>query len=751
MFMHKVRRLVLALVASASLLGGCSGGHSTLPATPLTTSGYSGPLAAAAFKITIPRPPESSRSRRPDYVSSSTAKIVFTLNTASNLTSAQVTSVNTNDLGAKAITLGGAQCPGSGPWTCTITIELPPGSDNLTMSAQDSSSNILSQQIQTFAVVAGMANSFSVTFDANASSMTVSTSSGFCAGSFNVAANQTVPTVGTTAVTFSATYQDPASKPIVGPGLPLLNVNGHTDDNGGAGYTITGTGGNVTVKVTQATQTYTLAATTSSTSATINVSATPKNTAGSSDGLSFNKTLTFTFQSGAAPPSGLLAAVEQTNTTPGNSSGQVDLFTMTNPSDPTAFNVASPATLAPTGGPPKDVDNPQDMVFDTNGDLLLANGGAGNPDFGNFACIPAGAITTGANAATILTSHLDDPVSLALGGDSSVALANIAPAPPYSLVEYLLSGTYSEAPTSREVSYSQAGNEGALNVVALPASAANPSGTFAAGFSSGANPPLGSPCNPNNGSDPAGNSSQVILKRPDGSTGTINDSNNTVVEPLVGYDAHNGVLVIAASGACNAPSSATGSTAFLDMWTVDAVPVKRGSQMIYDAGGSPDSSNFTIPGGGAGGGLAVSSSGYIAIGGSTGAGPEVQVFTPTVSGTAPNQTRATDGAPIPFDATTTSGGSTYAYGTPGKTFVTSLRFLGSSNKLLIGFHSDKASLQGFYLYDVANLSVPSNPRSGQPCTNTTCFDEFGNPVGSGPTLVAFQATTNHPLASAYHP
>lgn len=746
----------LASLAAASLAACGGGSHSALPLAGALSNGasYNGPLADATFKITIPPPPKSSgKLRRPNYVSSSTSKIVFTLNTASRLTAAQVTSFNTSSLGTVAVTLNSATCPGTGPWTCTLTIKLPPGSDNLTIAAEDSSSNILSEQIQTFTVTAGGsasgANNFSATLDANVNTMTISTTSGFCAGSFTVASAQNVPTVGTTTLNFTTAYTDLAGKTIIGPGLPKLSVNGHTDTNGGSGYTDSGTGGTINVKVNQSTQTFTVTPSGSGlTSANVSVSSTPANTNTTSDGLGFSKALSFTVSSGNAPASGLLAAAEQTNSTPGSMAGQVDLFQMTNPSDPTAFGSNSPSTITPAGSPSKDVDNPQDMVFDTNGDLLLANGGAGNPDFGNFACIPAGVITSttpSASSVTVLTSHIDDAVSLALGTDSSVALTNTGSAPAFPFVEYLLSGTYTEASSTREISLAQASSEGALRVTALPTSGQNPAGSYAAGFTNGTNPPSANACSA--GQTP--NSSQVIIKHPDGSTATINDNNTTVVFPLVTYDSTDSRLMILSSGACNAASSVTGSTAFLDSYDVSSgAPSQKSSQVLFDAGGSPDSSWFTFGSAGAGAGIAASSTGYLAIGGTlcgtTGnCGPVVQVFQP---GTG---TRTVQGGPIPFDATTTSGGSTMAYCT-STCFITALKFL-TSTKLLIGFQSDNANFQGFYLYNVASLTTPGPATTGQPCTSSTCFDPNGNAVGSSPTFVAFQHTTNHPVAAAYHP
>ena len=524
---NKVLSSALACVAAASLAA-CGGGgsHSTALPQPAPTStsaaaAYTGPLSDATFKITIPVP-TSAKARRPAYVSSSTTKIVFTLNSDTvGLTGAALATFNTANLGAKAVTLNSATCPGTGPWTCTLTIKLPPGTDNLTISAQDASSNILSQQIQNFTVVVATANSFSTTLDANANVMTVGTTSGFCSGSFNVSGGGTVPTVGTAALTFNVSYTDLAGKTIIAPGRPILSVNGHIDDNAGAGYTITGTGGNVTVKVTQSTQSYTLAATNTSTTATINVAATPANTNGATDGLGFNKTLSYTFQSGPAPPASLLAVIEQT----GAASGKIDLFTLTLGATDT-FAAASPATLAATNpGAGPDVDFPQDLLFDPNADLLIANGGAGNPDFGNFACVPAGAITTGANVATVLTTNMDDPEHLALGTDSTVALSNVPGAAGVKVEEFELSGAYTPDSGTRNITNATYPGLGTAGVIALPATGTNPSGSFASSITNGTTV------------------SHVVIKRPDGTSTQID--NTHIVAVSLAYDSFNDQIVAA--------------------------------------------------------------------------------------------------------------------------------------------------------------------------------------------------------------
>ncbi len=50
---------------------------------------------------------------------------------------------------------------------------LPPGNDSLTVTTDDASGNVLSQQTTTFPIMAGQANTPSIVLDANTGSITV--------------------------------------------------------------------------------------------------------------------------------------------------------------------------------------------------------------------------------------------------------------------------------------------------------------------------------------------------------------------------------------------------------------------------------------------------------------------------------------------------------------------------------------------------------------------------------------------------
>ncbi len=690
-------------IAVATSLAACGGGGSHVSAVPQaqptasSSAAYTGPLSDATFKITIPVPTTSAKARRPAYVSSSTTKIVFTLNSDTvGLSGAALTTFNTTNLGAKAVTLNSATCPGAGPWTCTLTIKLPPGTDNLTISAQDGSSNILSQQVQNFVVVVATANSFSTTLDANANTMTV-TGSGFCAVG-TVANSSTFGSVGTQTVSFTVGYTDLATKTIIGPGLPLLAVNGHTDDNSGAGYTITGTGGNVNVKVTQSTQSFTLTPTTSSTTATINVTATPRNTNGSpTDGLGFSKSISYTFQTGTAPPAhNFLAAIEQT----GANSGQVDLFNLTiggSSGSSDTFSAFSPATLAVTGSTNQtgvsDVDNPLAIAWDVNGDLLIANGGSGaaaDPN-GNFACVPVGSIATGSAQSTTVTQNIDVPESLAYGQHGTVGLADSA-GTTIAFSEFDLSGNYVPADSGStgsgtpNLTIAEEGGDGGTFTVALP-TLSSVSDTFAVSLYGG----------------PSHTPKVTIVT----STGGTTDITDPAISDPVGlaWDGTNGELVIA-----NNDGSHT------DVLTYTVSPVAQ--KQVINTG----LTNYYV---------AASPDGHLAVAGASFTGTSVvQIYTSA-------QTGRTLLSTIPFNTTTVSNGSTYIY-SPGT--ITSMSWL-SATKLMISVNArNTVSNNGIYIFDISASQ------------SYTGYDDItGNPPPNGPKQTGFQVISKQPLGTAFKP
>lgn len=748
----RLRSSLAALAVSASLLASC--GHGSSGSGPVVPSGGGGGgtniasvgSATATFAFSFPKPTTSSAkraslgTRAPKYLSSATKSVTI------QVTDTQSAAAGNADIYANvpaalklvqvanfANLTGNPDTPGqcgtdpnnAGNYKCTATFQMPIGIDTTAITSWDTNGgtgNILSKQVASLTVVQGVTNSFGVSLDANAASMTIGATSGFCSGSFNVAASQNVGTVGTSAVTFTVTYKDLAGKTIVAPGLPTIKVNGSSTSG-----TITGTGGNVNFSITQAAQSYTLAATTSATTAAITVTATPPN---AGDGLSFSKTLSYTFSSGPAPPASFLAVVEQ----PNSGSGQINLYTVTlGASDSfTPYTTATLAAEPPPGPANSDVDYPQDLLFDANGDLLIANGGSGNPDFGNFACVPAGSIATGANNATIITTGMDDPAFLALNSDNSVAVGNNTANAVPLVEDFLLSGTYTPAPNADDVfESSYSGTVGDTSVISLPVIGPNPAGSYASAITDGATSPT---------------NTRIVVTRPGMST--LNITNGNLADPVLAYDPANHQIV---AGDGNTPGGIAANAfyiSFFDATTDSSTPVQ---QFVFDedacyAGGStpyagcppntnstPGNSDMKLSL------ISASSSGYIAIGGITASGlPEVWVLDNT------SGSRKLVFGPIPYDATTTSGGATFVYGS--NAIVTAIRWL-TGTKLLVSLEStNNTARQGLYTYDVT--------QSGSDCNNSgnPCYDFNGTAFPNGPKQTGFlNLTSKSPLSAAYKP
>jgi hypothetical protein len=716
--------LACAVAVSLAACGG-RGSQSALPAAqaPGTTL-PSGALVPATFSIVIPAPSTASATtRKPAYISAATKS--FRVNMTAN--SAGVTIIpQFNVVTAVTNASGnapGAPCTGSGPWTCTVSMQVPPGNDTFTFTTYDTATgtgNILSQQIKTLTVVVGKANSptsdpaFNIIFDANLGVMTVNGSGSCQQGPVGAAFGS----VGTTPVNFSVAYTDPATKTIVGPGLPKLQIQDNTATYQSTSGTINGTGGTVGFTINQAAQTFVLTPSTSSvTNASVNVKSVPANTTGSSDGLAFAPVKTFAFSTGAAPPAhNFLAAVEQLTA----ASGQVDFFNVTlgGSGGPDTFAAFSPATLAVTVSTNQpgvnDVDNPQDLRWDNTGDLLIANGGSGGGNNGNMACVPVGAIATGANSSTTVTANVDAPFSMAYDSrDGSVALANNPTSAPVQLAEYLLTGNYTAAAAARNLTVAGAGSYSVTEMPSLTA------GTYAIALTSGveADPAHGGP-----GLNKIAMLSPTGVETDIATSGTGTDCGRTVVQSCVipakygidvpyglAWDAANSQLVISNNSVWHP---------YLSFYNTSGTQifVKSTSHKNTQVAASPD--------------------GHIAVTWVTQLGNmQVQVYDSTAS-------RNPVFGPIPYNGTTTSCGATYIYGN-GTTIVNALRWL-SNTKLLVAVQSNNSgsptALNGFYIYDITASAVPAG------FDDVTCAAFAAAPVQSG-----FVHVNNKPLSAAFKP
>jgi hypothetical protein len=665
--------------------------------------------------ISIPGATTSSTARRPTYVSSATKSITVVLNSPP---------VGYTQLAAFNVgTLPNATCPASGSdFVCTINLQIPPGSDNLTIKLWDTAGgtgNILSEQIGTFTAVVGTTNSFSVTFDANASVMTVN-GSGSCQ---NGPVGSSFGSVGSTPVTYTVAYTDAATKTIVTPGLPTLEIQGNDAAYHSDSGTINGTGGTVAFTINQSAQTFTLTPSNSTTTnASVNVKAVPPN---GGDGLSFSLTKSFAFSTGTAPPShNFLASVGQVS----SNSGEVDLFTVTLGGNTgigsDTFSAFSPASLAVTNSTNEnkpDVDNPYSLAWDTTGDLLIGNGHDGTANSGNMACVPVGAIATGANSATTVSTYVSTPKGMAYDSSTgTVALANLQPASTYNLSEYLLTGNYTAAnsPPDLKVSVSNLGSLGGIaDILSLTA------GTFAISLTDGCEVDSAH----SGGGCPASGTSEVAIQGPSGSPTTITNPTSpttfAIDKPfgLAWDNSSNHQLVIANASAFH------GGISFYSVSPVSQVKVipTLGADNTYYR---PDTW------------VAASPTGYIAVAqlSDFSGYPLVQIYDNTSS-------RNPVGGPIPFNSTSDAGCTTYIYGTDGPT-INAMTWL-SDTKLLIALTvttggSIVTAQNGLYIFDRTNTSNTPTGYNDETCAAW---------AAGAPQETGFKSSSKYPLGVAFKP
>ena len=150
----QVNTLRITAVAALAALAACSGGSGGLLTPGGPNAGQSAPESGSRATLTIVVPHASgtaaSARRAPRYVSPSTASLQVAVN------------------GGAATTYGlTPSSPGcgvqAGNVTCTFSIAAPAGSDTLALTLADGVGNVLSRNVVTATVVAGVATPVSVT------------------------------------------------------------------------------------------------------------------------------------------------------------------------------------------------------------------------------------------------------------------------------------------------------------------------------------------------------------------------------------------------------------------------------------------------------------------------------------------------------------------------------------------------------------------------------------------------------------
>ena len=686
--------------ASALALAGlaaCSGGHSS-PILPIAAgaSGVSSTqkLFPATLSIEVPSAAlaASATKRGPDYVSSGTTTI-----------GAMLLSPPPGYVQPSPITVmpGTAPCPPDplhpGNFLCSLTIALPPGTDAVQITASGAGS-VLSSQIASLAVLAGVANVFPVTLDGKAATLLVGSPgmAGACQAPLapgpsvaSLFAPYGQPTV------VSLTALDGAGKKIAGLGAPAIAV-----DNSFVNGSLTTGGGPIAYTIDQAGQTVTFTPATGAQSVSVTIQeieANPAAGANPGDGLNFSSSGTFTLVPGAPLPANLLAVGF------GGLPGSIGFETVTlgGANGPDTF--AAPLTLARTtsvdGASLPDVDSPLALKFDAGNDLLIANGGNGTPaDTGNLACVPAGALFGTTPSATAVKFDIDVPTGLAYDSrDGSVGVDNGAPGALLQLAEYTLQPTYALTPLANRA-ISKPG-VGATSVVSLPSLVAGSyAETLTNGIASNA---------------PAQNGASFVEVQPAGGVPyMIADTGTIDVPRSVGWDAQSGQLVVGSYG--------TATTQYLAFYQGAGPAPARVTRL--NTGLTNDV-------------LAISPDGHVAIAGEYSPEPQVKIYGPAAGG------RSNVFGPIPFNGIGVTGNYLYDVGTTGGTAsVTAMTWL-SNTKLLVALSTGLAAKQGLYVFDISTTTTLAN-----------CFDDLtGIPCFPSATQTGFLQTPTAPTALTFKP
>jgi len=220
-FVRKQTVIVYALVASAAVFVGCSGGGgsgSSVPTTGGNVPSQTQATGRATFSLTIPAATSASASNRnPQYISSNTQSMSVAVGTGTATPGAPVVSNLTP--GSPGCTAGAA-----GGTTCTVTIAAPIGSDTFVVtlySGTNGSGSILSTGTIAGTVAAATANTFPLTLGGTVAAITVSVTNG----------NNVIPGGYATTLPVVVTAKDASGATIIGPGNysnPITLANADT-------------------------------------------------------------------------------------------------------------------------------------------------------------------------------------------------------------------------------------------------------------------------------------------------------------------------------------------------------------------------------------------------------------------------------------------------------------------------------------------------------------------------------------------
>jgi sugar lactone lactonase YvrE len=360
----------VAAFVVVSFLAGCGGHGSAVPSDAVQPAGRE--RGAVRFTIVVPKATgtASVHRRLPRYVSPATASM--TVNIVTDPGGASVVSETV------ALTTTSTGCNSTLASTlCTLTISLAPGSYDASISTADASATVLSQgHLVDFTIVAGQANTVSLTLSGIPAALSVS------GGALAVHGSQSAgfTLYGLAVQPLLVEALDADGNVIVGPGSPTFTVASVS----GNGFTIA----NPTTSVPN------------------RVTLTPPGTNGTAEAFS----LTAAYGDGTCSHSGAVCSATF------SVKNDVQTLFVANRSNNTVTEYAPPYTGTPTTIS-SGVVVPDALAMDAAGDLFVASDGGGVTEYASP--------YTGTPKTTI-ASGINKPDALALDAAGDLFVANFA-------------------------------------------------------------------------------------------------------------------------------------------------------------------------------------------------------------------------------------------------------------------------------------------------------------------------------------
>jgi hypothetical protein len=217
------------LLGTCALLAACGGGGShslPVPGATTATSPQQSNLQSTAVHFFIPKPgaaPLSVTTRKPAYITSSTQSIKITVMAINGAppNPLPTQSINVTSTSGSPTTPGqcGTDPNNAGNIECTEAVSLPLGNDTLSLQTYDgpnATGNIISSTAASIDVLQGQANTISVTFSADLSSIAATSTSVGVGGTSLIGFTITVLST----VNFAVSVNDGHGSPITGSGVP---------------------------------------------------------------------------------------------------------------------------------------------------------------------------------------------------------------------------------------------------------------------------------------------------------------------------------------------------------------------------------------------------------------------------------------------------------------------------------------------------------------------------------------------------